>query len=140
MKRHRFIMLQSPEHLQLSQVRCCTLEAFDEWHAGFNQFLMTHGLKKVVIWNADKSGFPLCPKVIAICNSHSVNSITSDTKQQMTTLCAVNAAGDIVPPTHIFSGERYKSNPMEGCVHTLGGHQMVGYQQSYFMVDQPITL
>ena len=98
---------------------------------------MTHGLKKVVIWNADKSGFPLCPKVIAICNSHSVNSITSDTKQQMTTLCAVNAAGDIVPPTHIFSGERYKSNPMEGCVDgTFFGRSPNSWiQQSYFMVD-----
>ena len=70
-----------------------------------------------------------------VLHACSVNSTTSDTKQQMTTLCAVNAGGDIVPPTHIFSGERYKRNPMEGCVHTLGGHQMVGYQQSYLMVD-----
>ena len=117
MKRHP-IALHSPEHLQLCRVRCCTPEALDEWYTGFDQFLQTYELKDQPnhIWNADESGFPLCPKtgkVIAIRNARSVYGITSDTKEQVTTLCAANAAGDTVPPMHIFSGERFKSNPME---------------------------
>ena len=31
-------------------------------------------------------------------------------------LCAANAAGETIPPMHIFSGVRFKSNPMEGAV------------------------
>ena len=97
MKRHPSITLRSPEHLQLSQVRCCTPEALDEWYAGFNQFLMTHGLRKLGSSYLE-CGFPLRPnngKVIAIRNSRSVYSITSDMKHQISTLCAANAAGDI---------------------------------------------
>ena len=53
-------------------------------------------------------------KVIAIWNSRSVYSITSDMKEQITTLCAAN--GDIIPPMHIFTDEKFKSCPMQGCV------------------------
>lgn len=42
--------------------------------------------------------------------------ITQDSKELITTLCAANAAGDVIPPMHIFSGVRFKSNPLEGSV------------------------
>lgn len=60
MKHHSSITLRSPAHLQLCRVHCCTPEALDEWYAGFNQFLIAHGLKNQprLIWNADES----CPK------------------------------------------------------------------------------
>ena len=58
-----------------------------------------------IIWNADEAGFSLCPKtgkVVALQNSRNVYGITGNTKEQITTLCAANAAGDTVPPMHIF--------------------------------------
>ena len=121
-KRHPNISLRSPEHLQLCRVQCCTPEAIADWFIGFDQFLQMYSLKDqpIIIWNADEAGFSLCPKtgkVVALRNSRNVYGITGNTKEQITTLCAANAAGDTVPPMHIFPGERFKTNPMEGCVH-----------------------
>ena len=45
-----------------------------------------------------------------------VYSITGNSKEQITTFCAANAAGDTLPPMHIFPGERFKTNPMSRCV------------------------
>ena len=138
MKRHP-IVICSPEHLQLFHVRCCTPEVLDEWYTGFDQFLQTHELKEQPnhIWKADESGFPLCPKtgkVMAIRNARSVYGITSDTKEQITILCAANAAGDTVPPMHIFSGERAIQWKDVLTRYTLADHRRVGSQQSYSMV------
>ena len=36
--------------------------------------------------------------------------------RQLKTLCAANVAGDTLLPTHIFPGERFKTNLMSGCV------------------------
>jgi hypothetical protein len=55
-------------------------------------------------------------KVIAMQNSRCVYGVTGDSKEQITTLCAVSAAGYVIPPMHIFAGERFKYNPMNNCV------------------------
>ena len=120
-KRHPMLSLRKPEQLQLSRARCCTLEKLQQWFVGFEQFLITHDLKNksAQIWNTDEAGFSLCPttgKIIAMRNARSVYGITSDSKEQIATLCAVNAAGDVIPPMHIFAGERFKYNPMKNCV------------------------
>ena len=72
------------------------------------------------IWNADESGFPLQHKngkVLAPRGSRTVYSVTSSSKQQITTLACINAAGSAIPPMHVFPGERFRSNPLEGAVH-----------------------
>ena len=121
LKRHPNIFLRTPEHLPLSRVQACTSEGLDEWYHEFDQFLQMHDLKDLphLIWNADESGFQLCPKtgkVLAIRNAWAVYGITQDSKELITTLCAANVAGDVIPPMHIFSGVRFKSNPLEGSV------------------------
>ena len=120
-KRHPMLSLRKPEQLQLSRARCCTPENIQHWIVEFEQFLVTHDLKDrpAQIWNADEAGFPLCPstgKVIAMRNSRCVYGVTGDSKEQITTLCAVSAAGYVIPPMHIFAGERFKYNPMNNCV------------------------
>ena len=72
------------------------------WFVKFEQFLLIHGLKDMpqAIWNADEAGFPLCPnsgKILALHNSKDVHNITGNSKDQITCLCAVNAAGEILP-------------------------------------------
>ena len=120
-KRHPMLSLRKPEQLQLSRARCCTPENIQHWIVEFEQFLVTHDLKDrpAQIWNADEAGFPLCPstgKVIAMRNSRCVYGVTGDSKEQITTLCAVSAAGYVIPPMNIFAGERFKYNPMNNCV------------------------
>ena len=129
-KHHPMLSLQTPKQLQLSRARCCTPEYLQHWFIEFEQFLVTHDIKDQPsqIWNADEAGFPLCPttgKVIAMRNSRCVYGVTCDSKEQITTLCAVSAAGDVIPPMHIFAGERFKYNPMKNCVHNAFFSQSV---------------
>ena len=102
-KRHPILSIRQPEHLQLSRARCCTPEAIRSWFLEFEQFLVVNGVKDCPsqIWNADEAGFPLCPKtgrVVAMKTDKNVNGITGDSKEQITCPCAVNSAGDVLPP------------------------------------------
>jgi len=45
-----------------------------------------------------------------------VYHITGNSKEQITTFCAISAKGDIIPPMHIFAGKHFKVDPMSGCV------------------------
>ncbi len=75
--------------------------------------------KPSCIYNCDESGFPLSSrsgKVMAPNGLKSVHRTTSGSKQQTTTLACYNAAGNVVPPFHVFPGERFKDNPLSGAV------------------------
>ena len=131
--RHPEITLRVPEKLQLARVKCSTPEILGAWYKDFGDFLEAHSLlnRAEYIWNADEAGFPLCAtsgKVISIRNCKDVYAITADTKKQITTLCAINAAGDALPPMHIFPGTRFKYNPMLNCVDgAYFGHSPTGW-------------
>ena len=83
---------------------------------------MTHNLKDKPchIWNADESGFSLCPvsgKVVALLGSKAVYEVTGSSKEQITTLCAISATGAFISPMHIFPGERFRGyNAMQNCI------------------------
>ena len=62
-----------------------------------------------------KPDFP-SGKILALRNSKDVHNITGNSKDQITCLCAVNAAGETLPPMHVFAGERFHFNPMNKCV------------------------
>ena len=132
-KRHPEITLRTPEKPQLARAKCCTPEILGAWFKQFGEFLEAHSLlnKAEYIWNADEASFPLCAmsgKVISIRNSKNVYAITADTKEEITTLCAISAAGDALPPMHIFPGTRFKYNPMLNCVDgAYFGHSPTGW-------------
>ena len=132
-ERHPELSLRQPEHLQLSRARCTTPEAIRSWFVEFELFLIENGVKDSPsqIWNADESGFPLCPKtgrVLAVKTDKNVYGITGDSKEQITCLCAANAAGDVLPPMHVFAGERVRYNPMANCVpNAYFGHSTNGW-------------
>ena len=103
-KRHPEISLRTPERLQLARAKCCTPEVLGTWYEEFGEFLKTYLLMNEAncIWNADEAGFSLCAtsgKVISIRSCKNVYAITADTKEQITTLCAINAA-EVLPPMH----------------------------------------
>lgn len=90
------------------------------------------------ICNADETGCPLCPKsgkVIALSGARDVYQVTGNTKAQITSLCAVSASGNVIPPMHIIPSQRFKYNPMEGCVFMsyFGKSKMDGLLQSSSM-------
>ena len=120
LRRHPQLSLRLPESLQLARASSCTSAVLDKWYKEFGEFTKFHNLqeKPQRIWNVDESGFPLCPKtsrVIAMKNQRHAYGVTSDTKTQITTLVAANAAGNVIPPMHVFPGIRFRYNPLEGC-------------------------
>ena len=120
-KRNPTVTLRTPEKLQLARAKCCTPEILTIWYNEFEAFLKEHGLldKAHCIWNADEAGFPLCStsgKVLSVRGCKNVYSITADTKEQITILCAISASGEVIPPMHIFPGMRFKYNPMVNSV------------------------
>ena len=120
LRRHPRLSFRSPEQLQISRASACSKERLTQWYTAFEQFLKANGVKDAdQIWNADETGCPLCPKtgrVLAMCGAKDVYQVTGNSKEQVTTLCAISAAGNFVPPMHIFAGKRFKVDPMEGCV------------------------
>ena len=122
LKRHPEISQRTPEVLQKLRAYCCTPAAIEKWFSDFESFVVLNDIKNQSrrIWNADESGFPLCPKtsrVIAMRSQKHVYSVSSDSKCQITTLVAANASGNVIPPMHIYPGKRApRSNLLKGCV------------------------
>ena len=131
--RHPKLSMHSPEPLQLARATACTEEAIRRWYVGFEQFLQVHGVvDPSCIWNADETGCPLCPstagKVLCLSGTKDVYQITGSSKEQLTTLCAISASGNIIPPMHVFPGQRFKYHPLEGCVPgTYFGKSLSGW-------------
>ncbi|KAL8584634.1 hypothetical protein ACOMHN_002363 [Nucella lapillus] len=70
------------------------------------------------IFNADESGFSICPKtkrVITMMGTKHVYSVTSGTRQQVTVLACSSAVGQYIPPLLIFPYTRDpRFNALEG--------------------------
>ena len=114
------LTMRTPERLQLARAVACSEEVLLKWYVASKQFLEVNNLADPArIWNADETSCPLCPKsgkVLALSGAKNVYQVTADTKEQVITLCATSAAGIAIPPMHIFSGQRFWYNPLDGCV------------------------
>ena len=113
------ITLRAVSALELPRASACTDETLLKWYIEFEQFLLLHDLdgKPDCIWNCDETGFPLYPKsgnVLAPRGTKTVYRKCSAKMEEITTLVAISASGGIIPPFHIFSGERFSYNPLEG--------------------------
>ena len=120
LRRHPDISLRSPEQLQVARASCCNPQRLNKWYSDFEKFLKDNDIEDPdKIWNADETGCPLCPKsgrVLAMRGTKDIYQVTSNSKEQITTLCAFSAAGSMVPPMHIFAGKQFKNDPMKDCV------------------------
>lgn len=122
LKRHPQISIRQAQSLPTSRAKGCSPETLAKWFEDFEFFLKEHNLtnKAERLWNADESGFPLqyhCGKVMAPRGAKCVYSMNSSDKQQITTLVCVSGAGHVIPPMHIFPGERFRYNPLKGGVY-----------------------
>ena len=70
------------------------------------------------IFNADESGFSVCPKtkkVISLTGSKHVYSLSSGSRQQVTLLACISATGQYLPPSLIYPYKRDPTfNKLEG--------------------------
>ena len=107
MKQHPELSIRQSESLPVSRAKGCSKVELDRWFADFYDFLVEHGLlnKPECKWNTDESGIPLryaTGQVLAPRGARSVYSINNNNRQQITTLVAVNAAGQWIPPMHVY--------------------------------------
>ena len=121
LRRHPDISLRTPQALETCRASACTPAVINKWYHDYEQFVLVNDLLHCPskIWNCDESGFSLCPKsnkVLAPTGVKHVYHSTSSSKVQITTLVCINAAGNAIPPMHIFPGQRFSYNPMHGCV------------------------
>ena len=97
-QRHPKISIRQAEILPTNRAQGCTSRNLDVLFEDFKEFLTTHGLldRADRIWNGDESAFPLTHKsgkVMAMKGAKSVYSISSSSKEQITTLVCISAAG-----------------------------------------------
>ena len=55
-------------------------------------------------------------KVLALAGTRDVFQAATDTKEH---LCASSTAGDVIPPMHIFSGQRFQYKPLEDGINRV---------------------
>ena len=94
---HPELSLHSSEQLQLARAACCSEEKLSFWYHNFEKFLKENKITNPnQIWNADETRCPLCPKssrILAMRGAKDVYQVTGNSKEQITTLCAITAEG-----------------------------------------------
>ncbi|XP_063887774.1 uncharacterized protein LOC135115197 [Scylla paramamosain] len=99
-----------------------TKDALGEWFQQMKHYLDTIDPTLLTspdrIFNADESGFNICPKtkrIISMTGAKHVYSVTSGTRQQVTMLACSSAMGQYLPPLLIFPYTRDpRFNALEG--------------------------
>ena len=119
--RHPELSLRKPEPLEASRAAGCTKQKLAQWYADFEKFLEINEIADDprFFWNANESGFALCPKtgkVVSYKGMKDLYTVTGSSRDQITILCAGSAAGEVIPPMHIFPGVRFGYNPLDGSV------------------------
>ncbi|XP_071138373.1 uncharacterized protein [Mytilus edulis] len=85
------------------------------------------------LYNADESGFPLCPKtskVLTMRGSKQVYIFFSSDKTQITVLAYTSATAHYIPPMIVYPGVRFKYNPLEGFEDAILGRSINGWMDS----------
>ena len=135
LKRHPVISERAPQ--QLAKERAViTPGKIENWFKDFANF-MSIEVTDTTLWkdpsrwfNADESGFPLCPKsgkVLAPWGVPNVYNFTSSDKTQITVLACMNANGYYLKPLIVYPGSRFSYNPLEGFPEAILGRTDSGW-------------
>ena len=102
--------------------------------------MIKHGLKgrPSQIYNCDESGMPLqhkVPKVISAKGCKKVRQVSSGNKTQITILGCASAAGQVIPPMVVFTGNIliHSYLMVRFLEQLMGCHQMGGWIRSCFL-------
>ena len=138
MKRHPQISIRNPR--QLGKERAVITPAkIEAWFHDFQHFIDTEvGDKSILkdpsrLYNADESGFSLCPKtgnVLGLKGAKSLYSLTASDKSQIIVLACMSASAHYLPPLIVFPGQRFAKNMLEGFEEAVLGRSDNGWMDS----------
>ncbi|MEW8547694.1 MAG: hypothetical protein AB2693_29655 [Candidatus Thiodiazotropha sp.] len=136
--RHSELSLRTT--LQLGKERAViSPDKIKRWFGDLEQFLDSEVkdqnllLDPSRIYNADESGFSLCPKsnqVIGYKGAPVVYNFSTSDKTQITVMAAVSATGHYIPPMLVYPGQRFTYNPLEGFEEAAMGRSDSGWMDS----------
>ncbi|XP_060578915.1 uncharacterized protein LOC132735898 [Ruditapes philippinarum] len=142
LRRHPEISERAPQQL-IKERAIITPAKVEKWFKDFSNF-MAEEVKDPSLWmdpsrwfNADESGFPLCPKsgkVLAPRGVPNVYNFTSSDKTQVTVLACMSAAGYYPKPLIVYPGKRFATNPLEGFPEAVMGRTENGWMDSELFV------
>ena len=137
-KRHPQLSIRTT--LQLGKERAIiSPEKVTKWFQDLDEFITTEVEDQNIlkdptrIYNADESGFSLCPKgsqVIGYKGAPVVYNFTNSDKTQLTVMAAMSASGHFVPPMIVYPGKRFSYNPLEGFENAVLGRTENGWMDS----------
>ena len=118
LKRHPQISIRNPEPTSISRAVSFNKANIDRFFAIYKSELDKGDFTAKQVWNVDETGITAVHKpckILAKRGAKQVGRITSGEKGVTTTaICAVNAAGDYLPPMLIFKRKRMTDLLMKG--------------------------
>lgn len=131
--------------LQLGKERALISPAkVQKWYDDLQRFIDTEVKDTSIlkdpsrIYNADESGFSLCPKgsqVIGYKGAPVVYNFTNSDKTQLTVMACMSASGHFVPPMIVYPGKRFGYNPLDGFETAVLGRTDNGWMDSQLFCD-----
>lgn len=137
LKRHPEITVRSAEGINKARARV-TEESIRLWFRELEIFLAQEGHLDILteperIFNADESGFSLCPKTGKVLGPKGYRNLyqikTGNEKDNLTVLTTFNAAGEMCPPLVVFPYIR----PPKSITDSMPEHWSLGRSESGWM-------
>ena len=116
-----------------------------QWFNDFKEFMEEKHVDTADIWedparwfNADETGFPLCPKsgkVICGKNASNVYNFTTSDKSNITVMACISADRGYCAPMIIFAGVRFAYQPLKDFPDTAFGRSDNGWMDSELSIS-----
>lgn len=139
MKRHKELRNRRPQRVNTQQA-AVSEEKLKNWFSDLENYIRTEVddsndllSDRRRFFNADESGFALCPrpkKVVVDKCTKNIYEVTTTSKEQITVLISFNAAGSFVPPTILMKGSRLRNVGIQGFPQAHYGVTESGWMNS----------
>jgi hypothetical protein len=132
-KRHPDIKSKVGKKIEAARIQNTTPEALAQWYNLFDSIRRTHHVKLVNIWNMDETGIALgvCNNQWVIGRSATKSSYvqTPETREWVSIIETISAAGAYIKPVVIFKGQTLQSSwfRAEDCPDWLYGVSASGW-------------
>lgn len=106
--RHPEIVIRKPEQLCTSRSRMLNKTVVNKYFDDLHKIIRENNLAACDVWNADETGKQFCHSPSAVLARRGVKSLpgrTSTSRQNITILACVNAAGNKMPPMCVVKGK-----------------------------------